>query len=561
MKLKQTFGSKILKSNGTIRMAVLCLSAGILSTAAASAQNTTADILGSVTDVSGAVVPGAAIQIRNLGTGEVRTVQSQGTGDYVFTFLDPGAYSITITDAGFKTSSVKEVRIAAGDRSRVNFALEIGTTNETVEVTAATPALQTDSSTLTHAITAQSVQDLPLNGRNYINLVQIVPGANEGPANGLSSGARPDDRRQTSAISINGQSEIMNNQMIDGMDNNERIIGTIGVRPSVDAIQELRILTNSYSAESGRTGGGVINIITKQGANAIHGTAYEYFRNDHLNAYPFAFGTTIPKPKLRQHQTGGSISGPIHKDETFFFTDYERLYINQNVNPIQSIVPTAFEHNNPGNFSDIGGSVYTAAQLDQVGLDYFKLYPLPNSASATGTPLYTSTPARQQISNTYDARVDHNFNPSNLFFARYTYNGVTSNLGGRLPAVTIAGVSIAPGGDLGGLWPGEQHCSQCSIELRTHLHSKFPLGTEGRIHAYQQLFAAAQLWLKSKSGFRPTKREHQSVHDRARADQRGCSNRSRRRRPLYSPAGFGQYIPVPRKPDLYAWRTHHQNRT
>ena len=421
----------------------------LLAAGVALGQTTTADIVGTVTDVSGAVVPGADIQVRNNGTGEIKSVKSQGTGDFVFTLLDPGSYSITLTQAGFKTASVKEVRVAAGDRSRVNFALEIGAANETVEVTAATPALQTDNSTLTHAVTAQSVQDLPLNGRNYINLVQITPGANEGPANGLSSGARPDDRRQSSAISINGQSEIMNNQMIDGMDNNERIIGTIGVRPSVDAISELRIQTNSYTAEAGRTGGGVINIISKQGGNTLHGTAYEYFRSDKLNAFPFAFGTIIPKPKLRQHQTGGSISGPIRRDRTFFFGDYERLYSNATSNPIQSIVPTQYEHDHPGDFSDIGKPVYTAAQIDPVGLNYFKLYPGPNGVLANGTPVYTSAPTRQQISNTYDVRVDHNFNGSNLFFARYTYNGVATNFGGRFPTTTVAGVTIAPGGDLG----------------------------------------------------------------------------------------------------------------
>ena len=158
------------------------------------------------------------------------------------------------------------------------------------------------------------MQDLPVNGRNFVRLVQLVPGATEGLPNSLASGTRPDDRRQTSAISINGALDNQNNQLIDGMDNNERAIGTMGVKPSIDAIAEVKVQTNMYTAEVGRTAGGVVNIITKSGTNDFHGSAFEFNRNDQFDARNF-FATTEPKPKLDQNQYGGSVGGPVAEEQ------------------------------------------------------------------------------------------------------------------------------------------------------------------------------------------------------------------------------------------------------
>ena len=149
--------------------------------------------------------------------------------------------------------------------------MQVGLVAETITVTAASPLLQTDTSTLSALVTEKAVQDLPVNGRNFVRLVQLAPGANEGLPNSLASGTRPDDRRQTSAISINGALDNQNNQLIDGMDNNERAIGTIGVKPSIDAIAEVKVQTSNYTAETGRTAGGVVNILTKSGTNASAG--------------------------------------------------------------------------------------------------------------------------------------------------------------------------------------------------------------------------------------------------------------------------------------------------
>lgn len=415
-----------------------------------SAQTTTADITGTVTDSSGAIISNADVLLTNLGTKETRKGQTTQAGDYTFTQLNPGSYSIQISDKGFKTFVISSVNLSAADRAREDAKLDIGSEAETVEVTGQAPVLQTDSSVLSSTVTEKAVQDLPLNGRNYVTLAQITPGANAGPPNGLSSGARPDDRRQSSSISLNGQSDVINDYLIDGLDNTERIIGTSGVRPSIEAIREVNIQTNDYTAEAGRTAGGVINVITKSGSNQFHGSAYEFFQNDVLDANPFQFGATNPKPKLRYNLFGGSIGGPIIKDKTFFFADYEGQREIQGANPTISQVPTLDQYNalrsNPASLAD-GGTI------DPVGLDYALLYPKPNAAStvfgANGAPVsgaFVSSPVQVHNSDVVDARVDEQLTQRDLIFGRYSYNRVPSNFPGLLPVVNEAGLNIAPGG-------------------------------------------------------------------------------------------------------------------
>lgn len=176
--------------------------------------------------------------------------------------------------------------------------------------------IQTDSATVGGLVSTRAVQDLPVNGRNSVKLVQLAPGTNEGPQTSTSGGTRPDDRRRTSTVSANGQNDAANNYLLDGMDNNERAIMTIIVKPSIDALQEVKVQTSLYSAEVGRAGGAVINMITKSGTNSFHGTLFEFLRNDKLDAKNFfnvpQAGNTLAgvKPKYRQNQFGGSMGGP-----------------------------------------------------------------------------------------------------------------------------------------------------------------------------------------------------------------------------------------------------------
>ena len=248
---------------GFARLLFALVSVVLLSQMPALAQETSADILGTVSDPSGAVVPGASVKLTNLGTQITQATTSNSVGDFVFTLLTPGKYSLSVTAPGFKTVVVPVIALAAGDRNRENAVLASGTAAETVTVTADASLLQRESSSLTSVVTEQPVQDLPLNGRNVINLVQIQPGVNAGSPDAISSGQRPDDRRLTSTISANGQSDLYNNQLVDGMDNNEREQGVIGVRPSIDAIAEVKVDTNNFAAEIGRDAGAVVNVITK----------------------------------------------------------------------------------------------------------------------------------------------------------------------------------------------------------------------------------------------------------------------------------------------------------
>ncbi len=312
------------------------------------AQVTTADVVGTVTDNSGAVVPGAKVTIINQGTKVAATKKSNEVGDYVFNLLIPGHYMVTVEAEAFKKVVFSNITLAAGDRVREDAKLQTGAIEETVEVTSAPPLLQTDSSSVGSVVTEQSVQDLPLNGRNFVNLVDLQPGVNEGEPNAISSGQRPDDRRATSTVSANGQAEVFNNQMIEGMDNNERFQGFIGVRPSIDAIAEVKVDTNDFNAEIGRSAGAVVNIITKSGTDIYHGSAYEYFRNDIFDSREFFTKVGVTdKPEYRQNQFGGSIGGPIVKDKTFFFGDVEDSRISRDFPQVRSPCPLSTKNRTP----------------------------------------------------------------------------------------------------------------------------------------------------------------------------------------------------------------------
>ena len=405
----------------------------------ATAQLTTADIIGTVTDSTGAAIANAQVTLLNTETQAKRTDVTNGSGDYQFSLLPVGHYSITIKAAGFSTSSTQDLAVEAGDRARADAHMQVGAESQTVEVQAQTPLLQADNATVSSTVTAKAVQDLPLNGRNFVQLVQLVPGANEGPGNGLSSGGRPDDRRTNAAgISVNGQDDTLNNWVVDGIDDNERIIGSIGVKPNVEGIQEITVQTNSYAPEAGRTAGGVINIVTRSGTNKFHGSAYEFFRNDIFDGRS-VLQTTGNKPELRQNQFGGSIGGPIFRDKTFFFFDYEGLrqvvgvtYTKtvptlteyNAINSIGGLTPQSLLSKANGTIDAVTGTPYP---INPITLNYLKLFPAPNAGAAGQlTNNYIISPNKTQTSNTYDARVDHRFNQNNVFFGRFSYNTVST---------------------------------------------------------------------------------------------------------------------------------------
>ena len=433
-------------------------------------QVNTGDVLGTVTDVSGAVIPKAKITITNTATGVTRTVETGRTGVYSFSLLQVGTYEVTIEAKDFKTFVTRDFNLSAGDRVRVDGKMEIGIARDSASVSAqATQALQTDSSTIGTLITTQSVADLPLNGRNLTNLVQLSAGVTEGASNATGNGTRRLDRRPTSAFSANGQNDFLNNNMIDGMDNNERYFGTVVVRPSIDAIQEVNVSTNLYPAEVSRTEGGVADVITKSGTNTFHGSLFEYLRNGAFDARNY-FATMGPKPELRQNQFGGSIGGPIRKDKTFFFGDYEGFRQVWAQNTYTSTVPTAAQDSFVA--AAAAGQTIPAGSLlankspfvvSQLGKNLFSLYPAPTNAGANNNFVYS--PVTTQFSHTFDVRVDHHFSDWDTLFARYSFNDVSTNTPGNLPHVSINGKTFgtsASPGVIGG--PGFERGQNLGLE-------------------------------------------------------------------------------------------------
>jgi hypothetical protein len=263
----------------------------------------------------------------------------------VFTALPPGHYKLQVEAQGFKTFVIREITLAAGDKVREDATMQVGSVSENVEVQGQAPALQTDSATFGTLVTPQAVENLPLNGRSFMTLVQLTAGATEGLASNTLSGNRPDDRRMSSVLVVNGAS--VPNWLLGGVDNFERIQNDIVVKPSVDGIAEIRVLTSDYDASIGRSANGVVSITTKSGTDSFHGSLYEYFRNDAMDARNF-FART--KAKYRFNDFGGSIGGPIKQNKTFGFFDYERYFLRQG-QTYTSTIPTLAMRN--GNFNGV----------------------------------------------------------------------------------------------------------------------------------------------------------------------------------------------------------------
>ena len=479
MKGKEVHTKKLNGRRQHLLMSAVVICLCLLASVSAIAQVTTADVLGTVTDSVGAVVPNTKVVITNTSTNDSRSGRTNSVGEYVFTLLLPGHYSVRIEANGFRTF-VGTVTISAGDRARVDAQMKVGATGETVEVQATTPLLQTDSSTVGGTVTQRDVEDLPLTSRNLISLVQLVPGANEAASiSGLSSGQRPDDRRQTNSFSVHGHDDILNNELIDGTDNNERIIGTIGVKPSIDAIQEVSVLTDNYSPDSGRTPGAVVNIITKTGTNKFHGSLFEFFQNNALNARnpfdpsPNATTPISPQSELRQNDFGGSFGGPIVKNKTFFFGAYEGFRQIAGVqNPIFSSVPTLAQEQ-AGPLGIVNANPATAGlPVDPIAAKLFTLFPAPNTgAPGATTNNFVFDPNRTQFSTTVDARIDHRFNDTNLLYGRYTLNNVTTDIPDNLPAVNVGGTLVSPGsGAFGFSGPAKDVAHNVQLNF-THIFS------------------------------------------------------------------------------------------
>ena len=299
-----------------------CLLIFLFSSITGLAQFDTATVLGSVNDSTGAVVPKATVTLKNTETGITQTVQVDENGSFQFNNVKIGVYQITAEAQGFSKAVADNIQVTVNARQRVDLTLRAGEVSETVMISGASPLLETVSSERGQVINREQIVNLPLNGRSYADLALLAPGVRRSVLATLDNGARD------ASFNVNGLRSSLNNFIIDGVDNNSYGTSNQGysnqvVQASPDAVQEFKVQTNNFSAEFGRAGGAVINAAIRSGTNGFHGTVYEFLRNTSLNATGFFKPVRNEKPTLIQNQFGATFGGPIIKDKTFFFADYE----------------------------------------------------------------------------------------------------------------------------------------------------------------------------------------------------------------------------------------------
>jgi len=416
----------------------------------AAAQAVTGTILGTVTDTTGATIPGATVTLANLGTGLTRSLVTDEAGEYTAPSLPTGKYRLTAELPGFRTVTMPDIDLGVDQHLRLNVTLAIGAVAENVTVTAQSPLVQIASSELGTTIAEEQIKTLPLNGRNFVNLTRTVPGVVRGIPGANIDGAGSLAWRASASFSANGQRPRDNNYMLDGIDNNETWLQTVVLFPSVDALDEFKMQTSTYSAEFGHSLGGVVNLQIKSGSNAMHGSAFEFLRNDAFDANNF-FNNRAgrPKPAFSQHQFGGTAGGPIVKDKTFYFFDYQGYRVNQGQTYL-STVPSAKMR--AGDFSELNrtiydplthlpfpGNVIPQSRWDPAAKSILgQLIPDANTAgvlSANGQTInnYLINPTLERQDNQIDLKVDHALSSNNRFFTRYSYEKTHRLLPATLP--------------------------------------------------------------------------------------------------------------------------------
>ena len=273
------------------------------------AQATTGSIHGRVSDPTGAIIPGAAVTVRNVDTGTSSDLRSNGSGEFTALHLQPGNYTVTVTREGFAAFELSSTRLNIDQTLQVDAQLHVGSEQTVVTTTAVAPLLQTESSETGQTFSAKQIQDLPLLGRDFLALARLAPGVQQGLGG------------NTLNLAVNGQNEFSNSVMIDGVEATSNRNNDTSIRPSVDAVEEFKLVSSAYAPEFGRASGGVIAIQTRGGTNAFHGTAYEFFRPSFTSALSY-FSQGQPS-RLQQHNFGGTVGGPIRHDKSFFFVSYE----------------------------------------------------------------------------------------------------------------------------------------------------------------------------------------------------------------------------------------------
>lgn len=374
-------------------------------------QGTRGTITGTIEDESGGVVPGVEITARNTATGLERKVLSSGDGSYRVPDLPFGVYELKAEMPGFKRAVVSHIEVAVAQTVSLDLVLQVGTPSEEITVVGGASVVKRETSQLGEVIDHDKVLGLPLNGRNFTQLARLVPGVTAFGGGGGQQGGEGG----TSGFSSNGQRSTSNNFFVDGVDNNNYFAGSVAQTPSVDSIQEFEVQTNTYAAEYGRSSGSIVNLVTRTGTNSVHGSLFEFVRNDSLDARNFFSQPEFAKPNLRLNQFGATLGGPVIRDKMFYFGNYEGFRQRAEIPRITN-VPTLDERQ--GIFTDSAGNPVQVS-LHPVSAQLFNLFPQPNLSSVNGN-LITS-PKLNRDQDQFLFKMDYLFANSDSLATRYSY--------------------------------------------------------------------------------------------------------------------------------------------
>ena len=438
----------------------------------------TGSFSGTVSDNAGAVIAGANVKITSQATGLVRDAKTDDSGHYLIPLLPIAFFTIHVDAPGFAAAEQKDVRLQIDEHRELDFSLKPASVSTSVEVNATEVAVETASPSLGQVITSEEVSELPLNGRNFVQLATLTPGTTQSTSpvsffnNAPSSEAAT---RGAFSLSVGGSREQETDWLLDGNDNNQLDEGGIAIFSGIDDIQEFKVLTYNYSAEYGERAGPTVLVTTKSGSNQLHGTLFEFFRNTSLDAANYFTGT---KQKFNLNQFGGSLGGPIKKDKTFFFADYAAKMQREGVTLPGFVPSTAMatpDANGDYNFNldpngnprgvafpnlanpfsgyapfqcDTSGNaiapapdgtqalgtncnVIPAAYISPIAAKIVQLYPTPNAVNAGYN--YATQLTRKLNEGTWDVRVDHNFSNKDSIFGRFSYDQATNFVPGGSP--------------------------------------------------------------------------------------------------------------------------------
>src|SRR6202789_2447471 len=424
------------------------------------AQTVTGDIRGTVTDPNGAIVSGASVTATNTASGVATATKTNATGEYSIRFLQIGQYKVTVTATGFETASYGPFALEIDQVAKVDVPLRVGSTTATVDVSGQmAPILNTENATLGETFTENTINSIPLNGRDFTQLTVYTPGSVAPGFNSFGGGDSTErDIDGGTQVAVNGNRQQSKDYLLDGQENNEKNNNTLGYNPSPDSLGEIPVISSNANAEFGNVNGGTVLAVMKSGSNMLHGSVFAFLENYNLNANSWANdNNVIPTPKnpFTQALFGGTLGGPIIKDKLFFFVDYEALRLHTSGQTTASQAPLAFLK---GDFSELksvlGIQLYDTSTIgpngqpvpypnNQVPVNnpvaaYLagnpKAYPPPNNPPSEPLGIFNNFigPSGSFVKNDQgDAKVDWNFRPSDVFFFRYSQgyarDGQTAN--------------------------------------------------------------------------------------------------------------------------------------